>query len=49
MCHTGCFGDLDKLNLDKPGYGGLVLGSSQLFIIAQVVTKYDALYKSGQK
>ena len=38
--------DLDKLNLVKLAYGGLVLGSIQFLLLPQ---KKDDSFKSGQK
>ena len=40
---TECVTDLDKFNLVKLGYGGLVLASSQFLLLAQF------LQKKGQK
>ena len=44
-----CIMNLDKLNLVKLYYGGLVLCSIQLFATAPAASKNDACCKSGQK
>ena len=48
---TECVRDLDKLNLVKLCYGGMVLGLSQFLILTQLSTasKNDISLKSGQK
>ena len=40
--------DLDKVNLDKLGKGGLVLGSSQFVLLSQLPKK-SAYFNSGQR
>ena len=40
-----CVTDSDKLNLDKLGYGGLVLGSSQFMLLVQLPQKWRSIQK----
>ena len=46
---TVCIRYLDKLKLVKLAYGGLVLGSSQFFLLHQLFHKNNACCKRGQK
>ena len=48
--NTYCVKDLDKFNLVKFAYGGLVLGPRQFLVMyAPPASKNDALFKSCQK
>ena len=46
---TVCIRDLDKLNLVKFAYGGLVFKLEPIFATAPAASKNDACFKGGEK
>ena len=49
MLATECVWDLDKLNLVKFGYDGLVIGLRKFLLLSKAALKIDARFKRGQK
>ena len=47
--NTVCIRDLDKLNLVKLAYGGLVFKLEPIFATAPAASKNDACFKGGEK